>query len=198
MEDVLGDELVAAGGGVGAVGLHHAVDAVDALKEEGEEGDGIFFGEEGVGGLELLDVVGAVVGGEGDAGEGDLGAGGFEAGEDLVEVGAGIFDAQAAEAVVAAELNDDDGGVEGEDALDAVEAVLGGVAADALVDDAVFVTGGGQIFLEEVGVALAGVGAEAGGEGIAEADEEGAGVVRGWGDGCVVNVGGWIDGCAGW
>lgn len=176
VENVLGDDLVAAGGGVGAVGLHHAIDAEDALEEEGEEGDVVFMGEQGVGGLELLDVVGAVVGWEGNAGEGDFGAGGFEAGEDLVEVAAGVFDAEAAEAVVAAELDDDDGGVEGEDAVDAVEAVLGGVAADALVDDVVGEAALVEIFLKEVGVAFAGVGAEAGGEGVAEADEDGAGV----------------------
>jgi len=189
VEDVLGDDLVAAGGGVGAVGLHHAVDAEDALEEEGEEGDAVFVGEQGVGGLELLDVVGAVVGGEGDAGEGDPGAGGFEAGEDGVEVAAGVFDAEAAEAVVAAELDDDDGGVEGEDAIDAVETVLGGVAADALIDDVVVEAEGVEVFLEEVGIAFAGVGAEAGGEGVAEADEDGA-VVGGGGCG-----GGWDHRC---
>ena len=30
-EDVVGDDLVPCGGGVGVVGLHHAVDAVDVL-----------------------------------------------------------------------------------------------------------------------------------------------------------------------
>lgn len=198
VEDVFGDDLVAASGGVGAVVLHHAVDAVDALEEEGEEGDRVFFGEQGVGLLELLDVVGAVVGREADAGEGEAGVAGAESGEDGVEVGAGVFDAEATEAVVAAELDDDESGVEGDDAVDAVEAVLGGVAADALVDDAVGEVVGVEIFLEIVGVALAGVGAVAGGEGVAEADEEGAFVGGGLRDGCVVHVGWGFDGCAGW
>ncbi len=57
----------------------------------------------------------------------------------MVEVGAGVCDGEAAEAVVAAELDDDDGGVEGEDGVEALDAVLGGVAADALVDDAVVI-----------------------------------------------------------
>ena len=65
--------------------------------------------------VELLDVVGAVVGWEGDAGEDDFGSAGFEGWDDVVEVGAGVFDAEAAEAVVAAELDDDDGGLKGED-----------------------------------------------------------------------------------
>ena len=68
-----------------------------------------------------------------------FGSAGFEGGDDLVEVGAGVFDAQAAETVVAAELDDDDGGLQGEDGVEAFDTVLGGVAADALVDDAVVV-----------------------------------------------------------
>ena len=71
-EDVAGDDLVAAGGGVGAVGLHHAGDAVDVLEQEGKHGDAVLPGEQGVGLVELADVVGAVVGREGDAGEGDV------------------------------------------------------------------------------------------------------------------------------
>ena len=72
-EDVLGYDLVAFGGGVGVVVLHHAGDPEDVLEEEGQQWDVIFFGEQGVGFVELLDVVGAVVGGEGDAGEDDFG-----------------------------------------------------------------------------------------------------------------------------
>ncbi len=64
-------------------------------------------------------------------------AGAAERGDDAVEVGAGVCDGQAAQAVVAAELDDDDGGVQGEKLGEALEAVLGGVAADALVVDAV-------------------------------------------------------------
>ena len=177
-EDVGGDYLVAGGGGVGAVALHHAGDSVDVLEEEGEERSFVFGGEQRVGGVELLDVVGAVVGRESDAGEDYFCAGGFEGGDDVVEVGAGVFDAETAEAVVAAELNDCNGGVEGEDGGEALNAVLGGGAADAEVDDAVFVALPVEIGLEVVGVALAGVGAIAGGEGVAEADEERAMVVR--------------------
>ena len=75
--------------------------------------------------------------------------------------------------------------MEGEDGVEALDAVFGGVAADALVDDAVVIAGGVEVGLEVVGIALAGVGAEAGGEGVSEADDEGA-VVVDWGgsDGC--------------
>ena len=136
-EEVAGDDPVAGGGGVGAVGLHHSGDAVDVLEEEGKHGDAVFFGEDGVGLVELADVVGAVVWREGDAGEGDASAGVLQGGDDMVEVGAGVCDRQAAQAVVAAELDEDDGGVQGENAGETLESVLGGVAADALVVDAV-------------------------------------------------------------
>ena len=74
----------------------------------------------------------------------------------------------------------------GDDAGDAVEAILGGVAADAGVDDVVVVAAGVEELLEDVGVGLAGVGAEAGGKRVSEADEEGArvswcGRFRRWG-----------------
>ena len=48
----------------------------------------VFLCEDGVGGGELLDVVGAVVGGQGDAGEDNFGSAGFEGGDDFIEVGA--------------------------------------------------------------------------------------------------------------
>ena len=181
MQDVGGDDLVAGGGGVGAVALHHAFDAEDVLEEEGQQGDVVLLCQDRVGGGELLDVVGAVVWGEGDAGEDDAGAAGFEGGDDVIEVGAGVFDAKAAEAVVAAKFDDDEGGLEGEDGVEAFEAIFGGVAADAFVDDMVVVAEFVEVGLEVVGVALAGFGAEACGETVAEADDEGAVVVGvGW------------------
>lgn len=162
---------------MGSVGLHHSIDAEDAFEDKGQERNLIFFCEQGVGVGELLDVVGAVVGWEGDACEDDPGSAGLESGDDFVEVGAGVFDAQAAQAVVATELHDDDCGLESEDAVEAFDTVFGGIAADALVDDTVLVAEGVEVGLEVVGVALAGVGAVAGGETVAETDQEGSCVV---------------------
>ena len=99
--------------------------------------------------------------------------------DDGGEVGLGLFDGQAAEAVVAAELYDDDFGVAGEDEVETLEAVLGGVAGDAGVDDVVVVALGVEEALEVVGVGLADVGAEACGEGVAEAEDRLRGVLRG-------------------
>ncbi len=168
--------LVALGGGVGGVFLHVAGDAVDVLEEEGEEGYVVLLGEGGIHGVEFFDVVGAVAWGEGDAGEDYFGAALLELIDDAGEIGLGLVDGEAAEAVVAAELYDYDLRVAVDDELDAVEAVLGGVAADAGVEDVVVVAVGVEEALEVVGVGLAEVGAEAGGERVAETDDE---VLRG-------------------
>ena len=173
------------------VSLHHARDAVRALEDEGDHGDLVFGGERGVVAVELAHVVGPVAGWERDAGEGDLSAAILQATEDGVEVGASVGYGKTAETVVAAKLDDDEGGMHVEDAADAGEAVFCGVAADAFVDDAIFVTGVVQISLEDVGIALAGFGAVAGGEGVAEADE--LGPVIG-GDGGIRRVGGGVGG----
>ena len=163
--------LVALGGGVGVVGLHVAGDAVDVFEDEGQEADVVLLRERGVHGVEFFDVVGTVARGKGDAGEDYLRAAGLELIDDAGEVGLGLFEGQAAEAVVAAELYDDELGMAREDEVDAVEAVLGGVAADAGVDDVVVVALGVEEALEVVGIGLAEVGAVAGGERVAEADE---------------------------
>ena len=136
----------------------------------------VLLREGGIHGVEFFDVVGAVVGGEGDAGEDYLGAALLELIDDAGEVGLSLLDGQAAEAVVATELYDDDFGVAVDNELDAVEAVLGGVAGDAGVDDVVVVALGVEEALEMVWVGLADVGAEAGGERVAETDDE---VLRG-------------------
>ena len=176
-EDVAGDDLVAPGGGVGAVALHHSGDAVNVFEQEGKHGDAVLLCQQGVGLVELKDVVGAVVGRQRDAGEGYPGAGAPERGDDLVQICAGVCDGQAAQAVVATELDDDDGGMEGENLGQALDAVLGGVAADALIVDAVVDVEAVEGGLQVVGVALSGIDAGAGGQAVAEADEQGAVVV---------------------
>ena len=137
----------------------------------------IFWRRKRVGVVELLDIVGAVVRGQGDADEDDHGAAGPESGDDLVEICAGVFDAQAAETVVAAELNDDDRRLHGDDVVDALDAVFGGVAADALIDDAIVIAPGVEVGLEIVGITFAEFGAVACGEAVAETDDDGTLVV---------------------
>jgi hypothetical protein len=98
-----------------------------------------------------------------------MGSAGLKGADDGVEVGPGIFDAQTAEAIVAAKLNDDDGGFQDKDVVEAVNAIFGSVSTDALVDDVVMVTFGVQVGLEVVGVTLAGFGSMASSETVAKA-----------------------------
>jgi hypothetical protein len=98
----------------------------------------------------------------------------LQRGYDLGQVGAGVCDGQAAQTVVAAEFDEDNGGMEGEDLGETLEAVLGGVAADALIVDAVVEVAAVEGGLEVVGVALAGIGASSRSERVAEADQDGA------------------------
>lgn len=78
------------------VGLHHSVYAVDALEEEGEHRDVMLLCEQGVGFVELFDVVGAIVRREGDSGKRNLDVACLKRGDDFVEVGAGVLDGEAA------------------------------------------------------------------------------------------------------
>ena len=133
----MGHDLVSGCGGVSLVGLHHAGYAVDAFEQEGKHGDVVLLCQQRIGVVELLDVVGAVVGWKGDSGENDLCAAGLERGYDLVEVSARVRDGQAAQTVIAAEFDDYHCWLEREDMVEALDSVFGGVAADAFVDDAI-------------------------------------------------------------
>ena len=76
-----------------------------------------------------LDVVGTVVGRQGDAGEQDFDVGVFERGQHVVEIAAGLGERDAAQAVVAAELDNDNFRVQEEDGVQCCYGVLGGGAA---------------------------------------------------------------------
>lgn len=167
-----------------AVRLHHAGDAVDVFEHEGEQGVAVGLGDGLVHGFEFADVIGAIVAGQGDAEEDDFGAGAGEAGGDLLEVIAGAGDGDAAEAVIATEFEQDDFRGRAEGIAEAVEAALGGIAADAGVDDVVGIAALVEDFLQDVGVGLTDFEAKAGGDAIAEAEDDGAFVLgRGSGSG---------------
>lgn len=177
---MFGDELAALGGGVDAVGLDGAGEGIDAVVEHGHEGDVMFGGGFAVDGVEAVDVVLAVVGWEGDADEEDFDVGGLEGGEDGIEVAAGEVEGQAAQSVVAAELDEDDVRMLGEDGLDAGYRVFAGGSAYAGVDDVVVVAMGVEQVLQCGWVGLGDVQAVAGGDAVAEADEG----FGGWGGEC--------------
>jgi len=160
---------------VDSVGLDDSLLVDEAGIDHGDEGDVVLGGEFAEDFFEFADVVGAVVGGQGDAGQEDLDVGGFEGGEDEIEVAAGFGEGQATEAVVATKLYDNDGGVEEHNCLNGGGGVFGGGSAGALIEDLVVVVGGVELALKKAGVVVAGGEAKAGGDAVAEADEDGWG-----------------------
>jgi hypothetical protein len=86
----------------------------------------------------------------------------------------GIRDGEAAEAVVAAEFDDDDGGMEAQDILQAVDAVLAGVAADAGVHNLIVVAAAVEVGLQVVGIGVAGRNPVACGDAVTEANDNGS------------------------
>ena len=75
--------------------------------------------------------------------------------EDLIEIAAGLIERQAAETVVAAELDDYDLRMQAEMDVKAGDGVLGGGSAGALIDDLVVVALGVELPLQGVREGLA-------------------------------------------
>ena len=123
-EDVFSDKGVAFGGRVDTVGLYGSRDGVDVGEQKGQQRDTEFFASQHVSFIDALNVVVAVIWRKGDAGERYLDARVLQRGDDLIEIGAGGGDRKAAEAVVATELDDGDGGVRGDTLFRRVTASL--------------------------------------------------------------------------
>ena len=123
-----------------AIRLHGSGNGVNVSEEEGEEPDIELFSGKYVGLIDGLDVVVSVIGREGDACERDFNACMLQRGNDLVEIGASRGDGKAAESVVASELDDGDRRVRSNDVVETVDAIFGGVSADAHVKDVIVVT----------------------------------------------------------
>ncbi len=172
-KEVLREQPGALGCGVNAIGLDGSGDGVDVRVEHWQKRHVEARGDLVIHEVELMNVGGAVVGRERDAGEQDPDVRGEQAGDDGFEVAPGDAEWKAAKAVVAAEFDDDDGGMHGEDKRQSVDAVLGGVAADAGVDDAVVVSASVEVVLERGGVGLAGFEAMAGGDAVSVANDDG-------------------------
>jgi len=130
LPDVVGDDAVAGGVGMDAVGLVEAGDAADVLEEEGDEGEVVFGGEGGEDVAEGGGVGGAHGWGNLHAGKDDAGVWIFgpDGVDDGLEVCRGAGDGNAAEAVVGAEFEDEDVYGLAEDPVDAAAAAGGGFA----------------------------------------------------------------------
>lgn len=173
--DVFGEDLLAFGGGVDAIGLIEAFDAADVFEQERDERGVVGFCDGGEDFCVFAGVGGAERFGHHHAGDENLGVRvfGADAVENGVEVGAGDGRFDAAKPVVGAEREHEDIDALAENPIDAAEPAGGGFAAEAGVDDAVGKIGGGEFFLKERGVGFGErfVEAVAGGEAVAEADD---------------------------
>jgi len=113
--------------------LNCARDMDQVFVDHRDKGDVVLGCQVAKDAIEGIDVFLAIVGRQGDAGEQDFNVRAFERGQHLVEVAAGLVGGQTAEAVVAAEFDDDDFGVQEQDGAKACNGVLGGGAAGTLI-----------------------------------------------------------------
>ena len=95
---------------------------------------------------------------------------------DLFEIASCRRNGNAPQTVVAAQFEQHDFGLQRGDRIDPAQASRGGVAADTQVDDAVPVALPVERLLEEVGIALPGIGAQPFGQAVAERDNGRTGI----------------------
>lgn len=156
-----------------SVFLDGAGDVHQVLVDHGNEGGrmlcGVDLAEDFV---EGVDVIGAVVGRQGNARKQNLDVGVLERGEDGVEVFASVVDAETAQPVVATEFDDDDGRMGAENLGKMGDGILGGGATGAHIYDVVMVAATVEVLLQVVRVRLALLDAVAGGNAVAVADED--------------------------
>jgi len=156
-----------------AIGLNRAGNADQVLVNHGNQGYVVLLGQVTEDQLELLDVVMAVVGWKGDASQQDFDVGVFKSRQHRIEVVASLAEWLTAEAVVAAEFDDDDVRMQEQDGAQAGDGVFGGGAAGALVAHFVVVAAGVQVSLQSIGERLAGLEAITSGNAVAIAGHDG-------------------------
>ena len=122
-----------------SVRLDRIGDINEVLVNHGNQGYAVFGGKIAEDLIEGVDVVGAVVWRQGDACEQYLDMRNFECVQNRIKVAACLIEGQAAETVVAAEFDDDDGRVKGKYLGQALDGVFGGGTACSHFDDLVFV-----------------------------------------------------------
>lgn len=145
--DGFGDDACAFGVGVDAVGLIEIFDSGDAVEEEGDEHEVVFFGERGENFHAGALVVCAGIGRRVHACEQDLRAACARAFDDPCEVLAHLSWGQSAQDVVCAEFEDDETHVARERPVEAAQATGGRVAGNSRVDHFVFKTVTFELFL---------------------------------------------------
>jgi len=124
--------------------------------------------------LERLDVILAVIGRQCDPCQEDANVGGLETSHRLVEIGAAGGDGDSTKTVVAAEFEDHDTRLLGNDGGDTGQCVRSRFAADTEVEDVVRIAELVEIALKIVRITLARIGAIACGKTIAECGNDGS------------------------
>jgi len=158
---------------VDAVGLDGSGHVDEVLVDHGHKGCVVFARQVAEDLFELPDVILAVVGGQGNAGEQNFEVGVFKSCEYLVEVAARLVEGQAAQTVVAAELDEDDFRVQSQNGTQSCDGVLGGGATGALVLHHVTVVIPIQVSLQGIGEGLTDLESIAGGDAVAVAGQDG-------------------------
>ena len=152
-----------------AVILHQVLVHRDAVHEELYPGHLELGRQVAVNFLEGLGIPCAVVGRDADAEQDNRSAAGLACFDDGSEISARALGGEAAESVVAAELENDDSGLEAlNSTVYAAGATLGCLPANAGVDDPMFVPLSLQPRLQQSGPGLVNVYAEAGAQAVAK------------------------------
>jgi hypothetical protein len=168
-----GHDLFACIVGMDPIALVEGRVAAYAVEEEGDEGGLILCREPGEDLLEIIGIGGTHAWGDAHSGEDDLTGRVMAANgvDDRLEVVTGAVNGDTAEAVVGAELEDEDVSGLAQGPVDPALSVGGCFAADACVDDLVWQVEGVDAAADDGGESLIGVEAVAGGEAVTEEDD---------------------------
>ena len=138
----------------------------------GTSGTDELLGEAREDGGELRRVVGSVVGRHHHPGQQHATAGIARARDDATQIALGLLERQPAQAVVGPERHHHHGGMLRQQPLEAAQATGAGVAAHAGVEQPHRVTGGGELPRDQSRVRLVFVHAQAGGQAVAEENDQ--------------------------
>jgi len=167
-----GDDFRSFRGGVNAVGLDRSRHVDQVFVDHGHEGRVVLARQVAEDLFELRNVFLAVVGRQSDSCQQDFDVGAFKRREHLVEIAAGLVEGQAAQTVVAAELDEHHLRMQSQNRMQARHGVLGGGAAGALVFHDVAVVVPVQIALQSVGERLPALEPVASGDTVAVAGQD--------------------------
>ncbi len=133
-----------------AVLLNGARDVDQVFVDHRHEGCVVLCGQRTEELIEGLDVVGTVVGWQCDAGEQNLDMGAYKRSENLIQILAGLSQRQAAQAIVAPELDDNGLRMKAQDGGQTGDGVFGGGSAGALIHNLIVVSLGVELPLKSV------------------------------------------------